>query len=99
MCGICNVVRCISGRCGNNSNCAERRVRRCEPRMNIHCASGLGTSSETVCGMEGYEGCCERQRRCCGREHERERDCYGEYESRESCCERRRRNNLCCLDN
>jgi len=99
MCGICNVVRCISGRCGNHSNCAERRVRRCEPRMNIYCASGLGTSSDTVCGMEGYEGCCKKQKRCCDRGYDRERDYYDEYESRESCCERRRRNNLCCLDN
>ena len=99
MCGICNVVRCISGRCGNHSNCAESRVRRCEPRMNIYCASGLGTSSDTVCGMEGYEGCCERQRRNGCYNNDRENTCYENYGLRESCCERRRRNNLCCLDN
>lgn len=76
MCGICNVVRCIAGRtngCGSTYNCGRNRredccsynVFRSEPRMKIHCASGIGTASDYPCRTaDDYDCGCRRTRDC-----------------------------------
>ncbi len=68
MCGICNVVRCITGRtggcrCRENACAYEYRMPRCEPRMNVRCASGIGTSSECPCHTD-YDTDCGCRRNC-----------------------------------
>ncbi|WP_337399968.1 hypothetical protein [Congzhengia sp.] len=86
MCGICNIVRCITGRrngcgcgCRTYENECDRRATWREPRMKIHCASGLGTEAAHPCGMDDDWDCgcnhkhdcdCEHKRPC-GCEHKR----------------------------
>ncbi len=81
MCGICNLFRCGNRRnngCGCNSygndTVCERRT---EPRMNVYCASGVGTASNTPCG------CRDRRARDydCGCGHNHENDCEDYYEN------------------
>jgi len=84
MCGICNLFR------GSRSN----RSRRCaceacdrsaywrEPRMTVHCASGLGSASSAPCGTENGCGCCYERR---------ESNCY-DYDNDAYDAYRRRRN-------
>ena len=75
MCGICHLFRCGNRRnsCGCTENAYESVcVRRTEPRMNVHCASGIGTASETPCGLR------ERRNCGCGCGYTRDNDCdYG----------------------
>lgn len=80
MCGICNLFRLGNRRSGNGCGCnsygndavCERRT---EPRMNVHCASGVGTASSAPCG------CRERSRCGCERNHnyDYDNDCHNEY--------------------
>lgn len=72
MCGFCNL---FGGR-RNNGCCQQQEQyvsRRCEPRMSVHCASGLGEASAVPCGCEAE---C-RTGNCCGRNHNHccRRDC------------------------
>lgn len=67
MCGICNVVRCIfgGGRSRRYNNCNNefgRYLPRNEPRMNVHCASGLGSETSCPC-REDYDWNCGCRRR------------------------------------
>lgn len=81
MCGICNLFRCVTGRRRNSCGCGsgtyengcDRRTAWREPRMKIHCASGLGTETARPCGMDSEWTCgCNRYRE---REEERRRPC------------------------
>ena len=71
MCGICNIVRCITGR-RNGRDCRtyeseyDRRAAWREPCMKIHCASGLGTQSDLPCGMDDDFDCCGHHHKDCG---------------------------------
>ena len=77
MCGICNLVRCVTGNgrsgrrnCGCGCDCEYERSRRwCEPQMRITCASGLGTRSDCPCHDNHDCGCVRKAR------HANECDC------------------------
>ncbi len=82
MCGICNIVRCFTGRrsgcgcgCRTYENECDRRATWREPRMRTHCASGLGTESELPCGMDRDRDCGMSHHHDCGCERIRPCDC------------------------
>ncbi len=67
MCGICNLVRCVTGngRSGRSCGCGcenEGSRRWSEPRMRITCASGLGTRSDCPCHDNDDCGCVRNTR-------------------------------------
>lgn len=83
MCGICNVVRCITG---GNRRCEsgyDRRAYWQEPCMKTHCASGIGTRSSYPCSEAETSCRCRQRNTCCG---ETRRD-YSCYETRKNCCD------------
>ena len=82
MCGICRVVKCVTGCgngrrsngcgcvCDNNYGCScGRRAGWAEPKMRVTCASGVGTRSACLCTSDN-DCDCVRRRNC-----ECERDC------------------------
>lgn len=70
MCGFCNL---FGGR--RNSRCYENETRyvsrRCEPRMNVYCASGLGEASDAPCGCDADD----RRDNCYRQNHNHCCDC------------------------
>lgn len=75
MCGLCNLFNCNrrNRSCGTECNYyASRR----EPRMNVYCASGIGTESDAPCGCNRRQNCGCRRNNDCGCNYGRNYDCH-----------------------
>ncbi len=93
MCGICNLFRCGRNSRRNSCDCEVNTyyepvcAKRTEPRMNVHCASGIGTESSVPCGCRERRnhdcgcGCGKARENDCGCGHNHENDCDHYYEN------------------